>query len=122
MPIGDRLIHTLALVTPTDSGAEDEYGQPVAGDPVTVTLAGLVQPKTAREMALASEAGAQVADHVIFLARRDIDPGAWIRFDPDNGDRYEITGIRDFDFGRDPHLEIDARRLTGGDLTPEVIS
>lgn len=113
MPIADRLIHRLAIVTPTRDVSEntDEYGQPLPGEPETVLVRGLVQPKSAREVALTSQAGAEVADHVIFLARQELSPAAYIRFDPDDGDRYEITGIRDFHFGTDPHLEVDCRRV-----------
>lgn len=109
----DRLIHSLAIVTPTHevSGSLDEYGHPVAGEPDVDLVAGLVQPKSAREVALTSQAGAEIADYTIFLARRDLAGAAFIRFEPDDGDRYEITGIRDFNFGRLAHLEVDARRI-----------
>src|SRR5512144_2422479 len=111
MPIGDRLIHSLTIVTPSTTGAVDEYGQPVAGDPTTVNVPGLIQPKTAREIALISQAGAQLSDHVVFLQPQALSNAAYIRTNPDDGDRFEIVGIRYFNFGRDPHLEVDCKRL-----------
>ena len=112
MPINDRLIHSLAIVSPTrDAEDIDEYGQPVAGEPIVTTVKGLVQPKSAREIALTSQAGAEVSDHTIFLMPQTLSGAAYIRFEPDTGDRYEISGIRSFEFGKDPHLEVDARRI-----------
>lgn len=113
MSFGDRLIHTLAIVTATsDSGEEsDDYGHPLPGEPTILEVAGLIQPKTAREVALTSQGGAEVGAYTIFLNRQDLAGVAYIRFEPDDGDRYEITGVRDFNFGRAPHLEVDARRV-----------
>lgn len=113
MSFASRLVHSLAIVTPTTAadGDLDDYGQPVAGEPTVVTCRGLVQPKSAREVAQTNQAGAMVADHTIFLLPQTLSGAAYIRFDPDDGDRYEITGIRSFDFGTAPHLEVDARRI-----------
>jgi hypothetical protein len=111
--MANRLIHSLAIVTPTRdvSGEDDEYGHPVPGEPDIDLVAGLVQPKSVREVALTSQAGAEIGDYTIFLARRELAGAAYIRFEPDDGDRYEITGVRDFNFGRLAHLEVDARRI-----------
>lgn len=114
MPFTDRLIHSLAIVTPTHevSGDLDEYGHPVAGDPDVDLVSGLVQPKSAREIALTSQAGAQVSDHVVFLPRSvTVRNESYIRFQPDDGDRFEVVGIRDFNFGGGAHLEVDCRRI-----------
>lgn len=109
MPLADRFAHALAIVTPTTDGTLDADGQPVAGDPKVDVVVGLVQPKTAREIAALNQAGSQVSTHTILLAPRAIGAGAWIRPDPDDGRRFDITGIRTYDAARDPHLEIDAR-------------
>lgn len=114
MPIGDRLIHSLTIVTPTDDvgTATDEYGQPIEGIPTTLNVSGLIQPKSAREIALISQAGAQVSDHIVFLPTGTaIKSASYVRYATDDGDRYEVTGIRDFNFGQDPHLEVDCRRV-----------
>lgn len=106
------LEHALAVVTPTFvivGGETVQTGQNVAAVP------GLVQPRTAQEVAALSQAGAEVSTHVIFLDPRDIAAGAWISDNPADvatGGRYDITGIRRFDYGGSPHLEIDARLVT----------
>lgn len=115
MPIADRFIHTLAIVIPTEDG-EDDYGQPEAGEPLVEETVGLIQPKSAREVAAVSQAGAALSDHVIFLAPRDLPGAAYVRFEPDDGDRYQIVGVRRFAFGRNPHLEVDAKRVVSEPL------
>ena len=113
MPFANRLIHDLAIVTPTQNAEEelDDYGQPVAGEPDVDLVSGLVQPKSAREVALISQAGAEVSTHTVFLTLQDLTGASYIRFHPDDGDRYEITGVRRYDFGRSPHLEVDCKRV-----------
>lgn len=107
------LIHSLIIVTPTQDGTLDDYGHPVAGTPVEVAVSGLIQPKSAREMSQSNQAGAMIADHTIFLALQDLSAAAYIRYATDDGDRYQITGIRSFSFGGLAHLEVDARRVVG---------
>lgn len=112
MSYAARLVHDLTLVNPRrDSGlALDDYGHAEVGQPEETAIRGLVQPKTVREIALISQAGAEVGDHTVFLSPMDIPTGAWIR--DANGNRLDITGVRRFDFGRTPHLEVDARMVT----------
>jgi len=120
MPITDRLVHSLAIVTPTDDVGDDpdEYGQPVPGIPTTILASGLIQPKTAREVALISQAGAQVSDHTVFLPEGTaVQSASYVRFQPDDGDRYEVVGIRDFAYGTtNDHLEVDCRRVRSESL------
>ena len=117
MPISDRLIHSLAIVTPTDDvgTATDEYGQPIPGEPTVTLVSGLIQPKgqrEVREIALTSQAGAMLSDHTVYLARQTLSNAAYIRYEPDDSDRYEITGIRDYNFGTvNDHLEVDCKRV-----------
>ncbi len=115
MPIADRLVHSLTIVTPTDDvgDATDEYGQPVPGEPTVTNVKGLIQPKTAREVQLISQAGAQLSDHTVFLLRSaPVENASYIRFTTDDGDRYEVAGIRDFHYGTvNDHLEVDCRRV-----------
>jgi hypothetical protein len=121
MPITDRFVHDLAIVTPSDSGALDEYGQPIAGEPTVTLVDGLIQPKKTTEVALISQAGASKSTHTVFLARRTLSNAAYIRYEPDDGDRYEIDGTpRDYNFGQDPHLEVDAKRIVSETLAAEV--
>ena len=118
MPFADRLIHDLAIVTPTENvmGDLDDYGQPIAGEPDVVLVSGLIQPRggrNAREVPLISQAGAELSDHVVFLELdAPITGASYVRFEPDTtGDRYEVMGIRRYDFGRSRHLEVDAHRV-----------
>lgn len=116
------LVHPLAIVTPTvpDPTSVDDYGQPVPGAPTVDTVRGMVQPLSAREIQLASQGGAEVSDHVIFLLPRHLDAAAYIRDDPDVGRRFQINGVRSFEFGSVPHLEVDCRLVgsTEGPMVP----
>lgn len=107
-----RLIHDLTLVNPRrDSGLGlDDYGHAEVGLPEETAVRGLVQPKDAREIALMSQAGAEISDHTVFLSPMDIPTGAWIR-DAD-GNRLDIRGVRRFAYGHSPHLEVDAQMIT----------
>lgn len=106
-------VHTLRIER-ASSSAEDDYGQPVTAYATLADVPGLIQPRTQREVALASQAGAAVGDHVIFLARRDLTAADRIRdiTDSETGPLYQVVGIRDFHFGALAHLEVDARRVT----------
>lgn len=111
----NRLIHKLAIVTPTGTSEPDEYNLPVPGEPDVALVRGLIQPKSAREMADMASAGTELSDHRIFLPLMD-EPanGAWISDNqdtPELGRRYHITGVEAFRFGRSPHLEVDARLI-----------
>jgi head-tail adaptor len=112
----DRMIHSLAIVrTPfVDTLAgRDEYGQPVRGTPVATTVRGLIQPKSAREMAQFNQAGATVSDHTIFMRPTNVIGADYIRFEPDDGRHFQIVGVRDA-AGLGHHLEIDANLVTAG--------
>jgi len=111
-----RLVHSLAIVTPaptTTPPTTDGYGHAIAGAPLVVTCPGLVQPRSAREVELSSQAGAEVSTHVIYLEPRSIHTASWIRFDPDDGRRFDVTGVRRYEFGRTPHIEVDVRMVRG---------
>lgn len=121
MSFAGLLVHPLAIVTPVAAApaSDDEYGQPVAGTPEVVTVSGMVQPKTAREIAQANQAGAEHSDHTIFLLPRQLSGAAYIRDEPDAGRRFDIVGIRSFEFGSVPHLEVDVK-LVGSTEGPAV--
>lgn len=124
MTYASLLTHPLAIVSPAYEVTDDDYGQPEAAEPTVTVVNGLVQPRTARELALVSQAGAEVSDHVIFLAPREIPAGSWIA-DADGsgvlagGRRFDITGVRSYEYGRAPHLEVDCR-LVGATEGPGV--
>jgi hypothetical protein len=115
------LVHPLAVVTPTtpDPDDVDDYGQPLPGTPATVVVHGMVQPKSAREIALASQGGAEIGDFTIFLPSMRLSGAAYIRDEPDGGRRFEIVGVRSLEFGSVPHLEVDAK-LVGSTEGPTV--
>lgn len=124
MSFAALLVHPLAIVEPVYQVTDDDYGQPERDDPAVSLVRGMVQPKTAREIALTSQAGAELSDHVIFLQPRRIAAGAWIAdADADGvlagGRRFDITGVRSIEFGSAPHLEVDAR-LVGSTEGPTV--
>lgn len=129
MSFAGRLVHPLAIVAPAagdpeDAADLDEYGhaEPLSS---TVTLvSGLVQPRTSREVESVSQAGPEIGDHVIFLEPRQIPANAYIA-DADGvgvlsgGRRFDVVGVRDFAFGRTPHLEVDCR-LVGRSEDPDT--
>lgn len=111
MSYAARLVHTLTHVrTPLDDRASvrDEYGQPDQTTPVRTTIRGLVQPKNAREMFDARDAGTVLADHVIFVQPMELHGSDFFEY---GGERYDITAIRTFAFGTSPHIEVDAKRI-----------
>lgn len=130
MAFASLLAHRLAIVTPvvfgdpTDADDLDTYGQPQADAPTVSLVRGLVQPKSAREMAMTTQAGTEVSDHTIFLLPRQLSGAAYIADADDlgvlaGGRRFHITGVRSFEFGRSPHLEVDCR-LVGSTEGPTV--
>lgn len=127
MSFAARLIHRLAVVAPVTGDPEDEadlddYGHAEALPASVVLVRGLVQPRTSQEVETVSQGGPEIGDHVIYLTPRQIPPGAWIR-DADEsgiiptGRRFDVIGVRDFAFGRSPHLEVDVR-LVGSSEDP----
>jgi hypothetical protein len=119
MSFAARLVHPLAIVRTQfddEADARDDHGQPVAQEPTRSLVNGLVQPRSARnarEVPQTHQAGAMVSDHVIFLELVDLIGADAIEHEPDDGRRYEVIGIRRYDFGRSPHLEVDARMVRG---------
>lgn len=110
MSFASLLTHSLALVTPTqpDPDDVDGYGEPLPGPDIVVLMNGLVQPKTAKEMAHTLEQGTEISTHVVFLLPMEIEVGSYIRDQPDTGRRFQVRGVRSFEYGQQsPHLEVD---------------
>lgn len=111
-----KFIHALLVErTEYDDEDRDDAGQPTPQTPTTTEVRGLVQPKlgggtSANEADDYRSAGTEVADHTIFLPiGTDVRHADAIL----QGDRrYNITGIRRFEFGSLAHLEVDARLVT----------
>jgi hypothetical protein len=90
------------------TAAVDEYGQPVTTPQVVATVAGLVQPRAAREVALASQAGAAIGEHVGYLRPLvGLTTADWLVV---GGVRYDILGIADA-AGLGHHYELALRRV-----------
>lgn len=113
MSFDSQLIHSLVIERATEGVAapgtpEADYNQPTETYAALATIKGLIQPKTAREVAQFNQAGAVVSTHTVYLRPTDLKAADRIRFDPDDGRRFEIDGIRDA-AGRGHHLQADAR-------------
>ena len=112
MPIASRLTQTLVIQRAVE-GAENERGQATLTWPDLATVNGLIQPKSAREVPSANQGGAVVATHTIYLLPTDLKASDRIRREPDDGDRFQLTGVRDA-AGQGHHLECDAFVVTEG--------
>lgn len=130
MSFAARLVHRLAIVTPAPLGDPedvadlDAYGDVAEGPLDVVLVRGLVQPRRTEEIAAISQAGLELSDHVIFLEPRVVPEGAWIADADDagvlaDGRRFDVVGVRSFEYGRTPHLEVDAK-LAGRSEGPAV--
>lgn len=105
-----RLVHSLVIERAT-SGAEDEYGQPSRTWATLSEVPGLVQPKTARELAQLNSAGAVVSTYSIYARPTEVQPSDRIRvLEGSMTGVYEIDGVRD-EAGLAHHLKIDARQV-----------
>lgn len=110
MSFDSRLLHTLTIERPTD-GIVDGYNNPTTTYAELATVAGLVQPKNAREVAQLNQAGATVSTYTIYTRPTEIQPSDRVRVDagPMAG-TYEVDGVRDA-AGLGHHYEIDARMV-----------
>lgn len=111
MPLADKLVHRIAIVTPTVIADYDDYNQPVAGPPRVEVVDGYLYPLNANERAQVNQGGAIVASHNVILPLRDVPESGWVRFDPDDGQRYDITGTDEHRYGRDPLIVVHLNRV-----------
>ena len=106
MAIESRYIHTLVVKRAVSTDVLTAYGQPVVVETTVATVRGLIQPRRAREVALASQEGADIGDLCGYM---DPLPGLttrdWIERD---GLRYDILSIADAG-GVGHHLELGLR-------------
>jgi head-tail adaptor len=89
MPISRFLTHRVSVTRRVALRDElgdpllDGYGQPVVRtDTIASDVPASIQPRSAREQALTSQAGAAISDHTLFLAPRDITTADAIVHDP----------------------------------------
>lgn len=112
MSLASRLRHTVTILRVSD-GDEDERGVAQQTWEVLATVRAWVQPRSrrtasVREQTDRTQGGPVVSEHTIFMLPTDIRSADLLRMEPDDGRRFEITGIRNAG-GRDRHLEIDAQ-------------
>lgn len=110
MSIDSRFVHSLVIERST-AGAVDDYNQPTQTWATLATVPGLVQPKSAREVAQLNEAGAVGSIFTIYLRPTDIAESdrITVAVAPMAG-TYQIDAIRNAS-GLSHHLEIDARKV-----------
>jgi hypothetical protein len=112
------LDHEVAIYRAVETGALDDFGHDVTALEVGQQFAAAIQPKSVREVAAITDAGASIGEWTIFCLPRVVTASDAIVHDtalcpkPDAEDlptaRFEITGVRNA-AGRGHHLEIDAR-------------
>lgn len=112
MPLADRMVHDLTIVTPTLLADLDDYGQPVEGIPETVSLRGFIHPLRASERLLPGDGAPMVADHEVILPIRDVAPSAWVL---SGGERYDVQGIEPHAYGSQPLVVLKVRRVVRTD-------
>jgi len=93
MSIQSRYRHTLTVKRMSSTGGLDDYGQPVTAETTVATVKGLIQPRSAREVAQSASAGAAIGDHVAYLdPLAGLATDCWIERD---GIRFDIVSIAD---------------------------
>lgn len=98
------LRHTLVVKRLAATGTFDDYGQPATAETTVATVAGRIAPKSVREVALLSQAGAVVSTHTGYIRPLPgLDTGCWIE---SGGVRYDIVGMPDA-AGQGHHLELE---------------
>jgi hypothetical protein len=104
MTIDSRFIQELVVKRlVADTLTVDEYGQPVTTVATVATVKGLIQPRGAREIALASQSGAVIGSHVGYLRPlAALGTDCWIEL---GGARYDILSMPDA-AGLGHHLEL----------------
>lgn len=110
MSFDDRLLHTLTIERSVD-GPVDDYNTPSRTWATLSEVPGLVQPKTAREVAQLNQAGAVVSTYSIYLRPTEVQPADRVRVANDGvAGVYEIDGIQN-QAGLNHHLKADARMV-----------
>ena len=109
MGIESRYLHTLVVKRMAATGALDDYGQPVMAETTVATVPGLIQPRSAREVALVSQGGAAIGSHVGYMAPlAGLGTDCWIEH---GGVRFDILAMPDA-AGLGHHLELALQAVT----------
>lgn len=112
------LDHIVHIERDVETATKDDYGQPIVEHQIGENFAAALQQRKAYEVALISQAGADIGSWVIYTLPRLVDTADKIIHDssacpkaegrdlPDA--TYEVTGVRN-ESGRGHHLAIDAK-------------
>lgn len=112
MSFDDLLIHTLMIKRLAATGALDEYNQPVMAETTFATVNGLIQPRSSREVALNSQAGAVIGTHVGFVwPLAGLGTDCWVEAAEMPGIRYDVLSVPDA-AGQAHHLELALQAVT----------
>ena len=113
MSIQSRYRHTLVIKRLAATGALDGMYQPVMAETTLATVKGLIQPRSAREVALTSQAGAVIGQHVGYMDPLvGLGTDCWIELvEPaDMAGRYDILSMPDA-AGLNHHMELALQRV-----------
>lgn len=109
MSFDSMLNHRVTIKRAAVTGSLDTYGQPTtATATVASDVPASIQPRRADEMALASQAGVDIGDHVGFMRPlAGVDNACWLEL---AGRRFDIIAIVDA-AGRGHHWELPLRSV-----------
>ena len=129
MSFSSLLTHTVHIERDEDSEQEDPYGGGTTIVGVSGPFRAAIQPRSAREIAASTQAGAPLSEYTIFMLPRVVSPGDRIIHDtdictlPDQRDfgdmAFEINAIRQA-AGIGHHLEVDASVIGGSQAASSV--
>ncbi len=108
MSIASRYLHTLVVKRNTPTGASDAYGQALTVPVIVATVPGLIQPRSAREVASTVSGGASIGSHVAYLDPLPaLSTDCWIE---ESGNRYDVVSIQNAG-GVSHHYEVGLERI-----------
>lgn len=108
-PIASRYLHTLEVWRNAPTGSVDDYGQALTAPALVATVPGLIQPRSAREVASAVSGGAAIGSHVAYLdPLSSLTADCWI---VSGGIRYDLVGRPADAGGVGHHYEVGLERI-----------
>lgn len=109
MGIESRYRHSLVVKRLVATGALDDYSQPIMAETTVATVPGLLQPRSAREIAQANQAGAVIGEFVAYMdPLASLTTDCWLEL---AGVRYDVVTIADA-AGLGHHYEVGLRRVS----------
>jgi hypothetical protein len=108
---GHILIHNVVVISRTGAGTFNDYNQEDMTESESDPIAARISPLSGEELVQFNEAGVNVTDHKMRVNPTTIAGSDVVRFDPDDGRRYEVVRVRDA-AGMGHHLVVDLRMVT----------